>query len=69
MGKLLTLKEWMSNHGVSDGEMAKMIGRSISAVRAYKSGARKPNSITLSKIMVVTGYAVSLTSLLGINEG
>jgi len=53
------LNEWMDKVGMTDGEMARRVGCSRSAISRYRSGERMPRPDTLIKLVDATNNDVS----------
>ena len=63
------LSEWMDKVGMTDGEMARRVGCSRSAISRYRSGERMPRPDTLMKLVDVTNNDVSPMDFARLHRG
>ena len=54
----MTLAEYLSEHGLSPAEFAKLIGVTDESVRRYAHGRRYPRPAIMRRIVTATGGAV-----------
>jgi transcriptional regulator with XRE-family HTH domain len=60
----MTLKEWMSDNGLTDAEMARKLGVSQASVSRYRASRRVPEPIVMKRIEEVTNRAVTASDFI-----
>lgn len=63
---MTALRDWLTDHDVSDAEFGRRIDRSAEAVRRYAAGLRIPDRETMPRIVRETGAAVTANDFFGI---
>lgn len=54
----MTLKESRENKGLSQTELANLVGLKQTTISQYESGSRRPNLITAKKLSEVLGISL-----------
>jgi hypothetical protein len=55
----MKLADWLEAHSITDARFGEMIGAARQAVHRYRAGGRVPDKVMMSRIVKVTGGAVS----------
>ncbi len=63
---MTALKDWMTDHDISDAEFGRRIERSAEAVRRYAAGLRIPDRETMPRIVRETAGSVTANDFFGI---
>lgn len=60
---VMTLEEFMRREGLSDRDMARLIGRSRATVTRYRRRTVAPPIVVIAKLLEMSGQAISVSEL------